>query len=263
MRLLGTGGLVAGSALAGHVATALPSEAAEVASRENGAYAGTDSGRQEVLWSVTTKQPLVALTFDDGPTDRYTPRVLDLLAAAGARATFFVVGQQVARAPGLVRAMVAAGHEIGNHTWGHHSAAMLTAADTARDIEAGTAAIVQATSAPPVWYRPPRGMLTGSAALEAHRRNQRVAMWSVDRGPAGDTDLDGVRRHLVASLAPGAVIDLHDGVGAAGTDPETQWPAKLMRRRETELAVLPDVLAAGRRLGLRFVTLTRLVATNP
>ncbi len=258
--LLGAGGLVAGGAVTGYIAAAVPSQAAEDGAREDGAFAPTSTGSQQVLWSVATDEAAIALTFDDGPNPAFTPRVLDILAAVGARATFFVIGEQAGRAPGLLRRILAEGHEVGNHTWSHRSAALISAEDTRGEIRRATEALTAATGTPPRFYRPPRGMLTGSALEHAHLLGQQVVLWSVDRGPAVDTDGDGVRRHLIEHLAPGAIIDLHDGVGAASGRPRTEWPAKLLRRRETELAVLPDVLAAGRARGFRFVTLTELVA---
>ena len=258
--LMGAGGLVAGGAIAGHVATALPSEASEALAREDTNYAPIAEGIQQVVWSVATGEPAVALTFDDGPNAAFTPRVLEMLAAAGGRATFFVVGVQVEQERALVRRLLAEGHELGNHTWAHESPAVLTAEQTRHEIERGTEAITRVAGQPPRWYRPPRGMVTGSAVHRAHQLGQGLAMWSADRGPAGDIDVEGIARHLVDQLRPGAVFDLHDGVGAASGRPPTEWPALLIRRREAELAALPQLLAAASARGIRLVTLTDLVA---
>ena len=159
-----------------------------------------------------------------------------------------------------MRRLIAGGHELANHTWSHRSAALLTALEIRAEIDRATDVLTAATGSPPRWYRPPRGMLTGAAAEHAHLRGQDVVMWSADRGPAADDDGDGVRRHLVDQLRPGAIIDLHDGVGASADKPLSEWPASLIRRRATELHVLPDVLAAGAARGLRFVTVSQLVA---
>ena len=257
---MGAGGLVAGGAVAGHVATALPSEASQALAREDSAYAPIAEGVQQVVWSVVTDEPAVALTFDDGPNAAFTPRVLDMLAAVGGRATFFVVGVQVEQERALVRRLVDEGHEIGNHTWAHESPAVLTAERTRHEIERGTEAIARVAGQPPRWYRPPRGMVTGSAVHRAHQLGQGLALWSADRGPAADSDVEGIARHLVDHLRRGAVYDLHDGVGAASGSPPTKWPAPLIRRREAELAALPRLLAAATERGIRLVTLTDLVA---
>ena len=104
-------------------------------------------------------------------------------------------------------------------------------------------------------------MVTGSAVHRAHQLGQGLAMWSADRGPAGDSDVEGIARHLVDQLRPGAVFDLHDGVGAAsGSAADRAGRPTLIRRREAELAALPRLIAAATERGIRLVTLTDLVA---
>ena len=85
-------------------------------------------------------------------------------------------------------------------------------------------------------------------------------MWSVTRGPGsiGDSDIDGVAKHLIDSIHPGAVIDLHDGVGASAFGGTGGYSASLVRRREAELHALPAVITAWKAAGYRFVTLSEL-----
>jgi peptidoglycan/xylan/chitin deacetylase (PgdA/CDA1 family) len=103
-------------------------------------------------------------------------------------------------------------------------------------------------------------MLTGASVRQARQRGQGVAMWTVDRGPAGDVDEVGVRDHLVGSIHPGAIIDLHDGVGSSSFGSPDEFGAGLVRRRATEIAALPAVIDAWKAAGYRFVTLTELAA---
>jgi peptidoglycan/xylan/chitin deacetylase (PgdA/CDA1 family) len=208
---------------------------------------------------MATEDKAVALTFDDGPTPVFTPQVLDLLDRYQAHATFFVIGGLLDDNASLIARMVQAGHEIGNHTWSHVSAALLDDAAARDQQQRGVEAIKRYTGRVPAWYRPPRGMLTGASIRIAHELGQHVAMWSVDRGPAADIDVDGVRQHLVSSLAPGAVIDLHDGVGSSGFEDPTNYDNSLVRRRETELAALPDLLHQAMDAGYRFVTMSELM----
>src|SRR5207302_1523557 len=77
------------------------------------------SGRKGAVFRVVTRQRMVALTFDDGPDPRWTPRVLALLQQYHAHATFFEVGKNVAAHPDLVHAVLADGDEVGDHTWDH------------------------------------------------------------------------------------------------------------------------------------------------
>lgn len=96
---------------------------------------GQRLGQQRLIWSVSTAEPLAALTFDDGPDPELTPRILEVLAEHGVRATFNLMGWNALRHPDLARAVVAAGHELGNHTWTHQDLAFQSARQTGRQLE--------------------------------------------------------------------------------------------------------------------------------
>ncbi len=245
-------------AVAGHLSTAIPAAAAVAQQREDGAYAGSGRGQSTVLWSVATDTKVAALTFDDGPTPMFTPTILDVLADHHVKATFFVIGAAANLNPDILARTVAEGHEVGNHTYGHHSAALLSDAAIADDVRRGATIVAEATGHPARWYRPPRGMLTGASLRYAHVTGADVAMWSVDRGPAGDDDDQGVLDHLVSSMHPGAIVDLHDGVGASGIGPQSLYKGSLVTRRQAEVAALPRFIEVALAAGYRFVTLTEL-----
>ncbi len=151
------------------------------------------------------------LTFDDGPDPEWTPRVLDLLAQAQARATFFVIGAAALRAPATVRRIAAEGHAIGNHSSSHrHPWTMSTAAARAQ-VRDGAAAIADLTGSAPRHYRPPHGRLRRCMVEEAAAGGQQLALWSlsaIDWGPLGRAD--GIARRL-ARARPGDVVLMHDG----------------------------------------------------
>jgi peptidoglycan-N-acetylglucosamine deacetylase len=248
----------------GHFATSVPAAAAERSSREDAADAAHSRGSQRILWSAETDERAVALTFDDGPNPQFTPRVLDLLHSRHVVATFFVIGEMLVAHPELARRLTAEGHEVGNHTWAHQDEALLRGAQVRADIERGASAIRELLGVSPRWYRPPRGMLTGSGVHYAHNVGEQIAMWSVTRGPSGIAagDRDGVKAHLLASLAPGAIIDLHDGLGRWNNSPGRGKGPGLVKRRETELAVLPDVIDIAKTRGYRFVTVSELAVLD-
>ena len=162
-------------------------------------------------------QPRLYLTFDDGPIPEETPWVLEQLAAYRAQATFFCVGDNVARYPELARAILAAGHRLGNHTQ-HHRSAWAT---TRPDYLAGVAACQQqlapllASDAghlaglPPL-FRPPYGRLTWPILRELRPR-YRVIMWSLLTRDY-DPDLAPARalRLALAATRPGDIVVLHD-----------------------------------------------------
>jgi peptidoglycan-N-acetylglucosamine deacetylase len=152
-----------------------------------------------------------ALTFDDGPHPLGTPAVLEVLARADVAATFFLVGEQVARAPSLAGEIVAAGHQVGLHCHRHRNLLRLSPAQVRQDIARAEAIIADATGRRPRIYRPPYGLLNASALRLARRRGWRTLLWS-------HWGRDWEARATPASIAAratdgageGAVLLLHD-----------------------------------------------------
>jgi peptidoglycan-N-acetylglucosamine deacetylase len=154
----------------------------------------------------------VVLTFDDGPHPQGTPAVLDELARHGARATFFLVGEQVARRPTLAREIVARGHEVAVHCYRHRSPLRLGPRALADDVRRAAATIAEATGQRPDVYRPPYGRFSLAALVLAHRRRWRRLLWTHD---AYDWHEDAsvasiVGRLTAPRLAPSDVLLLHD-----------------------------------------------------
>ncbi|MGN6333859.1 MAG: polysaccharide deacetylase family protein [Motilibacteraceae bacterium] len=219
------------------------------------------AGLQRVVRWVPTAASLVALTFDDGPDAELTPRVLDLLARHGARATFDITGDAALRHPALLREVVAAGHELGNHTRHHHDLAFLTEERIARELRDGVHAIEDVVQAPVPWFRPPRGSLPGAALRTAAELGQDVLLWSVTRGPGGPGTPAMVRGHLLDTVRTGDVVGLHDGTGFWAAHPGSRQERALRERRRVELAALPEVLAGLTDRGFRLVPAGALVAS--
>jgi peptidoglycan/xylan/chitin deacetylase (PgdA/CDA1 family) len=190
---------------------------------------GQRLSQQRLIWSVSTVQPLAALTFDDGPDPELTPRILEVLAEHGVRATFNVMGWSALRHPDLIRAVVAAGHELGNHTWTHQDLAFQSPRQTRRQLERGRDAVEQAAGVRPRFFRPPRGNLTGSAIKSAAELGYDVLLWSVTRGSAGVGSPAWVADHLARTVAAGDVVALHDGIGRATFQPRGRAPTSYER----------------------------------
>jgi peptidoglycan/xylan/chitin deacetylase (PgdA/CDA1 family) len=182
---------------------------------------------------------LVALTFDDGPDPELTPQVLDALRAAGATATFFVVGRRVRRHPELARRAVAEGHALGVHTETHRHAWSLGPRALRAEIANGREAIVAATGRAPLWFRPPWGAFNAATRRAVRDLGLRTALWSCDAGDwlPGAT-AGGIAARVRRGLADGAVIDLHDGG-------QTRAGCRAMVR------ALPGILGAAGAAGLR------------
>jgi peptidoglycan/xylan/chitin deacetylase (PgdA/CDA1 family) len=179
----------------------------------------------------------VALTFDDGPHPVFTPAVLAALAAHGARATFFLVGRRAERFPEVARAVRDAGHEIGNHTYGHRHAWTLGPAATRREVAQGAEALRRVLGQRPAWFRPPWGRRNPWTDAAVRAAGERLALWTLDGGDwlPGMT-ADRLVRRVGGRVAPGDVVDLHDD-------------------RAVAAAALPRILAEMDRRGLRCVRL--------
>ncbi|RZS89455.1 secreted protein [Motilibacter rhizosphaerae] len=220
-------------------------------------------GTARLIWSVPTEQDVVALTFDDGPHPSFTPRVLQALADAGMRATFNVMGWAALRYPELLRQTVAAGHEIGNHTWTHEDFAFTDLEATREQMLRGKDAIEQVTQVPLRFLRPPRGDINGAALHLAAELGYDVLLWSVARGP-GDGPGTGsqVADHVLHDVRRGDVIAFHDGIGRGTFAPHSSLARGLVARREVEIRVLPQILSGLTARGLRAVTVSELLAVE-
>lgn len=108
-----------------------------------------------MISEVTTSQKAIAITFDDGPNPIYTPQVMDILLAANAKATFFVVGEQVEKNPEIVKRAYAEGHEIGNHTYTHPKLSQLPREQCLEEIKRNEKMIKSLIGHNPVVFRPP------------------------------------------------------------------------------------------------------------
>jgi peptidoglycan/xylan/chitin deacetylase (PgdA/CDA1 family) len=157
------------------------------------------------------RSPGVALTFDDGPHPEGTPAVLEILARARARGTFFVVGEQVERRPELVAEIVAAGHAVALHGHRHRLQLRLSAATIRDDLRRGSAAIAAATGASPRWHRPPYGAYSRPGLVAAREAGLEPLLWSRwGKDWRKFTTPGAVAARATRDLAPGDVILLHD-----------------------------------------------------
>jgi peptidoglycan/xylan/chitin deacetylase (PgdA/CDA1 family) len=186
----------------------------------------------------------VALTFDDGPDPEFTPALLEGLDAAGASATFFVVGERVAGNEELLREIERRGHEIALHGMTHRRHDLLGDAEARAELVDGLAAIEAAGVARPRWYRPPYG--AASAPLVEHCRELGLglAYWSAWGQDWDPIPAARIARLVERDLGPGAVVLLHDSPLYAEREDATPT-----------IAAVPEIAAAARRRGLSLVSL--------
>jgi peptidoglycan/xylan/chitin deacetylase (PgdA/CDA1 family) len=191
--------------------------------------------------------PGVALTFDDGPDESSTPRILDRLDELGLRGTFFCLGELVDREPALVKEIARRGHQVESH--GHRHEHHL--ARSPRWVRFDTDAAVDAMSIAGIdvsWYRPPYGQMTAATLLAARRHRLKVVLWSAWGREWTTTEPAAVAARVARGLEPGAIVLMHDSdvSSAAGT----------ARVVEEALGPIADELD---HRGLRAVTLDELV----
>jgi peptidoglycan/xylan/chitin deacetylase (PgdA/CDA1 family) len=152
-----------------------------------------------------------ALTFDDGPHAQGTPAVLEILARANVRATFFLVGEQVRRDPALAREIADAGHEIGLHCDRHRNLLRLTPWQVRKDIDRAQEAIEAASGRSPLLYRPPYGVLNASALRLARKRAWRTLLWSHwGRDWEARATPESIAARVTDGAGEGSVLLLHD-----------------------------------------------------
>src|SRR5436853_3653960 len=191
--------------------------------------------------SVPVNGPSIAITFDDGPSATLTPKLLDLLAAHHIKATFFVIGENVADHPDIVARAAREGHEIGNHSWSHPNFAKMSAESVRSQLQRTDDAIKNATGNRPTLMRPPYGSVTEREKRWIHDEfGYRIILWDVDPydwkrpGPAV------VRNRILKETQPGSIVLSHD------IHPGT-------------IEAMPSTFDALEAKGFKFVTVSELI----
>ncbi|WP_459503215.1 polysaccharide deacetylase family protein [Bacillus sp. C1] len=188
----------------------------------------------------------IALTFDDGPDDYYTPKILDLLGNKKVPATFFVVGQQIQWCPSMLKRIEKEGHALGNHSWSHPKLTHLTTSQIKEEILRTENEIIKLTGEKTTLFRPPYGEFTTADLNFISELGYKLIMWSVDTldwtGLSAEEIISIVRR----DLSPGAIVLQHSLKMSPG----------ILDGTVNALPVLIDELLAK---GYEFVTVDRLL----
>ncbi len=210
---------------------------------ENSGYAENTGGVVSKLGysSVHVSEPWVALTFDDGPHATLTPKLLDILKARHVKATFYVVGENAAEYPDILKRAVAEGHEIGNHSWSHPNLAKMSEETVRSQIQRTQDAVIHATGIAPKTLRPPYGSITERERHYLHDTfGFHIVMWSVDPMDWRDRNSATVGRRILAETRAGSIILSHD-------------------IHATTVDAMPNVIDSLLAKGFKFATVSELI----
>ncbi len=209
-------------------------------------HAGSRGGSNpHLVWYVKTKQKVAALTFDDGPSPTATPKILNILAAHHARATFFVLGQAARQYPEIVRQEARAGMEIGNHTYAHINLKLHSKEQDAEDLKHTQKLVGKIIGRAPDLMRPPYGAYDASVITVAHQLKLKVVLWSWTEDSKDWTNpgVSSIVSRVVNHIQPGDIVLFHDGGG----------------NRDQTVAALPLILNDLTAMGYRLVTVSQLL----
>lgn len=187
----------------------------------------------------------IAITFDDGPDPEVTPGVLELLEQHGVRATFFVIGERARRHPELVRACVAAGHAIENHSDTHSAGfSLMGPRRLTREIERTQHTLAALSAKAPCFFRAPAGLRSPLLDPLLQRTGLQLTSWTRRGFDTVSGDPERILHRLTRGLSAGDILLLHDG-----------HAARTARNAPAVLEVLPRLLSVLRARQLRAVTL--------
>ena len=196
--------------------------------------------------TTTTGEKTLVLTFDDGPSE-FTTDVLEVLSSHGVRANFFVLGENTASKPEVVRALAEAGHGVGMHGWSHTAFTELDPEVLTVDISRTEALLRELSGAECRDIRPPYGVYDQEVISRLEDRGLVTWLWTAEaRDWAAGKTADRIARQILLSLTPGGIVLLHDGGGD---------------RTETVRA-LPRIIEGARARGFRFQTLDEVRTTG-
>lgn len=165
-------------------------------------------------WIIKSEKKVIYLTFDDGPIQEITEWVLHTLEGYNAKASFFVIGENVAKNPSVFAKIIELGHTVGNHTHNHMKGWRSSISAYLDNVEKGSKAIVDNGGEYPIYFRPPHGRIKPNQAK--HLREQyKLIMWSV-LSVDYDKNLDAEQclKNTIAATEPGAIVVFHDSVKA-------------------------------------------------
>lgn len=202
----------------------------------------------ELIYQVDTEQKLVALTFDDGPTPHYTAGVLQLLDLYQVKATFFVTGADTQRYMTQAKQIVAAGHQLGNHSWSHQRMVFMSLDEINRELEGTDQQIREAGYQGEILFRPPYGKKLVLLPWYLAKTHRTSITWDIapETFDEDSEDPQTMAAEVLEQVKPGSIVLLH----------------LMYKNREASRAALPLIIKGLKEKGYRMVTLSELLAAQ-
>jgi peptidoglycan/xylan/chitin deacetylase (PgdA/CDA1 family) len=204
----------------------------------------------EVILHGPPNKRQVALTFDDGPDDVWTPQILNVLRQLNVKGTFMCVGHRIQQNPHVLQRMVSEGHVVGNHTWSHPNLTKIPINEVKDQIERTANEIHRIARVKPILFRPPYGALNVNVIREIISLRDKIIYWDVDSLDWAGLTSRQVEANILAHARPGAIILQHSAGGRGESLHDT-------------VAELPYVVHTLRQEGYQFVTVPQLINIKP
>ncbi|MDD5431861.1 MAG: polysaccharide deacetylase family protein [Candidatus Omnitrophica bacterium] len=206
--------------------------------------------RKGTFYHADVSEKVVALTFDDGPSTEWTPKILDELKEDNVKATFFMLGEHVSKYPEIAKRVADEGHEIGNHTYDHRLVNFSSSGLLKKEILDTEKAIKSATGRSTKLFRPPKAWLNKRTKEEIRSLGFEIVLWTINSKDWVTFDYKYIIKYILNHVRPGDIILFHDSGAVFGKEGGSRYETvRTIKRLIEEL----------KRLGYRFVTVTELI----
>lgn len=199
----------------------------------------------ELVQRVDTDEKVIALTFDDGPSKRYTAEIVALLEQQQVKATFFITGKEAEQNPDEVRQLYQAGHQLGNHSFSHPRMLFMSPASIAEELERTDAAIRAAGYQGDIFFRPPYGKKLVMLPWYLAQQQRTTIMWDLEpeTDPKFASDAQVMADYVINNARPGSIVLLH----------------VMYQSRQASREALPLIIQGLKQKGYHFVTVSELL----
>ncbi len=205
----------------------------------------------EAIFCIRTQDPVMALTFDDGPHPIYTPAILDVLEAYQAKSTFFAIGRHLEQYPHIAQSLVDQGHELANHTFSHPDLNRRLRSEIEREVQQTDTLLAPLVKSSQPYFRPPYGHANLVVMQALKDMGRPILFWDVDLLDWSGLSVAQMMTMLAKQAHPGAIVLMHDASPSPDGSPQAS--------RQKTVELVKQILATYTPQGYRFVTLSELL----